>query len=110
MASQDGRGLTRTATPRLKPRLSGELAAEVLEALDVAVYMTDVEGRLTYFNEAAAGLWGHRPMLGEDMIRGTWTLRWPDGAALLLVALREQRANWLVRSFAIGNPRARRSP
>jgi PAS domain-containing protein len=37
-----------------------------LEALGVAVYTTDANGAITYFNEAAAELWGRRPALGEE--------------------------------------------
>ncbi len=36
-----------------------------MAALPVACYTVDVEGRLTFFNEAAALLWGRRPALGE---------------------------------------------
>src|SRR5262245_29107220 len=36
---------------------------EILEALPVAVYITDAEGRITFYNQAAADLWGHRPKL-----------------------------------------------
>jgi PAS domain S-box-containing protein len=72
---------------------------EVLESLGIAVYTTDNEGRITYFNEAAAALWGQRPRLGEDMYQGAWKLYWPDGAPLpmdqspMAVALREKRAS-----------------
>jgi PAS domain-containing protein len=31
---------------------------ELLEALPVAVYTTDAEGRITFYNDAAAELWG----------------------------------------------------
>ncbi|WP_395646772.1 PAS domain S-box protein [Terricaulis sp.] len=41
---------------------------DVLEALPVAIYRTDAEGRLTFFNDAAADLWGFRPALGAK----TW--------------------------------------
>ena len=33
----------------------------LLDALPAAVYTTDAAGRITYYNEAAAELWGHRP-------------------------------------------------
>jgi PAS domain-containing protein len=36
--------------------------AELLNALPAAVYTTDAAGRI--INEAAAELWGHRPVLG----------------------------------------------
>ncbi len=55
---------------------------ELLEALPVAVYTTDAEGRITYYNDAAAELWGHRPQLGTDRWCGSWRLYWPDGRPL----------------------------
>jgi PAS domain S-box-containing protein len=55
---------------------------ELLEALPVAVYTTDAEGRITFFNQAAADLWGHRPELGSDQWCGSWRLFWPDGRPL----------------------------
>ena len=56
--------------------------SELLEALPVAVYTTDAEGRITFFNQAAAKLWGHRPELGSDQWCGSWRLYWPDGRPL----------------------------
>src|ERR1700704_5413983 len=66
------------ALGRRKPMVSTEL----LELLPVAVYTTDAEGRITFFNEAAADLWGHRPELGSDKWCGSWRLFWPDGRPL----------------------------
>ncbi len=51
---------------------------DVLEALQLATYTTDSAGRITYFNDAAAGLWGRRPELGEEWC-GSLRLYWPDG-------------------------------
>ncbi|MGD9966004.1 MAG: PAS domain S-box protein [Hyphomonadaceae bacterium] len=74
----------------------GEFRAEILDALPVAVYLTDAEGRITYFNEAAATLWGHRPQLGE-LWCGSWKLYQPDGETLpheqcpMAQALKERR-------------------
>ena len=34
---------------------------ELLDALPAAVYTTDAAGRITYYNDAAAILWGYRP-------------------------------------------------
>ena len=51
----------------------------VLDALPAAVYVTDAAGRITYYNEAAAALWGHRPALGRSEWCGSWKLYWPDG-------------------------------
>ena len=55
---------------------------QLLEALPVAIYTTDAEGRITFFNEAAAAFWGHRPTLGSDQWCGSWRLFWPDGRPL----------------------------
>jgi PAS domain S-box-containing protein len=49
-----------------------------VDALGVAVYTIDAQGGITYFNEAAADLWGRRPDLGEPW-SGSWRLYWPDG-------------------------------
>src|ERR1700730_5486789 len=48
------------------------LRGDLLNALPVAVYMTDHAGRITFYNEAAADLWGHRPELGKDEWCGSW--------------------------------------
>jgi two-component system, chemotaxis family, CheB/CheR fusion protein len=52
---------------------------EMLQALPAAVYATDAEGRITFYNEAAAELWGCRPELGKSEFCGSWKLYWPDG-------------------------------
>ena len=36
---------------------------DLLEALPVAVYTTDAAGRITFYNRAAAEMWGHNPQL-----------------------------------------------
>jgi PAS domain S-box-containing protein len=76
----------------------GELGErQVLDALAAAVYVTDAEGRITYYNEAAAALWGHRPALGQAQWCGSWKLFWPDGRPLphdqcpMAVTLKEGR-------------------
>src|SRR5262245_49811610 len=60
----------------------GELFRTVLDVLPVAIYITDAAGRITYYNEAAAALWGHRPKIGESEWCGSWKLFWPDGRPL----------------------------
>jgi PAS domain S-box-containing protein len=70
---------------------------ELLELLPVAVYMTDAEGRLTYYNQAAADLWGFRPEPGTARWCGSWRLYRPDGRPLahedcpMAIALKEGR-------------------
>src|SRR5262245_1666139 len=58
------------------------LSREAIEALPTAVYMTDADGRLTFYNEAAVVLWGCRPELGESKFCGSWKLYRPDGTPL----------------------------
>jgi len=55
---------------------------QVLQALPVAVYTTDAEGRMTFFNEAAESLWGRRPDLGSEKWCGSWRLFDTHGNAL----------------------------
>jgi PAS domain S-box-containing protein len=72
-------------------------AHEALDALPAAVYVTDVEGRVTYFNEACVDFAGRRPVLGEDRWCVTWRLYTDDGDFLphdqcpMAVAVRERR-------------------
>jgi PAS domain S-box-containing protein len=73
------------------------LARVAIEAIPAAVYTTDAQGRITFYNEAAAALWGCRPKLGESKFCGSWKLYWPDGTALphdecpMAMALRQKR-------------------
>lgn len=53
--------------------------SRLLEALPVAVYTTDSEGCITFYNDAAATFWGYRPDLGSSKWCGSWRLYWPDG-------------------------------
>lgn len=71
---------------------------EVLSFLPAAVYTTDAAGRITFYNEAAAALWGCRPELGKSEWCGSWRLYWPDGKPMphdecpMAMALKEKRA------------------
>ncbi|WP_129793795.1 PAS domain S-box protein [Sphingosinicella sp. CPCC 101087] len=71
---------------------------ELLEALPAAVYTTDAEGRITFYNQAAVEMAGREPVLGSDEWCVTWKLYHPDGKPLphdqcpMAVALRENRA------------------
>jgi len=70
----------------------------IIDKLPVAVYATDVEGRITYYNEAAVALWGYRPELRKSEWCGSWKLYWPDGRAMdhaecpMAITLRTQKA------------------
>lgn len=56
--------------------------AEVFERVPAALYTTDAEGWLTYYNDAAAELWGHRPVLGNARWCGAWRMYRADGTPL----------------------------
>jgi signal transduction histidine kinase len=68
----------------------------MLDALGVAAYTTDAEGRLTFYNQAAVAFWGRRPELGE-LWCGSYKLFHPDGTPMpheacpMAIALREGR-------------------
>jgi PAS domain S-box-containing protein len=97
-----GAGPTNTPTANAKTpaKILGDVNAlfrEAIEAVPAAVYMTDADGCLTFYNEAAATLWGCRPELGESKFCGSWKLYWPDGTPLphdecpMALALRQRR-------------------
>ena len=70
---------------------------QLLEALPSAVYTTDAEGCITFYNKAAVELSGREPKPGSDRWCVTWRLYHPDGAPLphdqcpMAVALKERR-------------------
>jgi len=76
---------------------TSETWRQLLEALPAAIYTTDAAGRITFFNEAAVKLAGHRPKLGRDLWCVSWRLHRRDGTPLshdespMVVALREDR-------------------
>ncbi|KXF74736.1 histidine kinase [Paramesorhizobium deserti] len=69
---------------------------ELLEALPAAVYTTDAEGRITFFNQAAVDMAGRTPRPGDKWCV-TWRLYNADGTPLphdqcpMAVALKENR-------------------
>jgi PAS domain S-box-containing protein len=54
----------------------------LLSALSVPVFTTDADGTITFFNEAAAQLWGRRPEVGKEKWCGSWRLYRTDGRPL----------------------------
>ena len=72
--------------------------AELFKQFKSAVYTTDADGWLTYYNDAAADLWGYRPEIGNTRWCGSWRIFTSQGAHLPLdqcpmaVALKEGRA------------------
>lgn len=93
-------GIPAATEPRQQvPALGNVRLKLLLDLLPAAVYLTDADGRITYFNEAAAALWGCRPKLGSDLFCGFWRLYYPDGTPMphdqcpMATALRERRPN-----------------
>ena len=54
----------------------------LFDALPLAVYTTDAEGRITYYNQAAADFWGRRPELYRETWCGSLKLFHPGGIPL----------------------------
>jgi PAS domain S-box-containing protein len=96
-AVQDGAGPALAHAPTQPPLANGVIAGQILDHLPAAIYVTDAEGRIVYFNEAAAALWGYRPKLNGDQWCGSWRLYRLDGAPMphdqcpMAVALKENR-------------------
>src|SRR5258708_40130809 len=51
----------------------------LLNALPVAIYMTDNEGRILFYNEPARKLWGRDPDTEVDRWCGAWRLYTKEG-------------------------------
>jgi len=54
----------------------------VMESVAAAVYTCDAQGRVTFYNAAAAELWGQEPVIGEARWGGAWRKFSPDGQTL----------------------------
>ena len=69
----------------------------LVSALPAAIYITDASGRIIFYNDAAAALWGCRPELGKSEFCGSWKLYWADGTPLrhdecpMAMALKQKR-------------------
>lgn len=78
---------------------------DLLQALPAAIYTTDANGRITFFNRACIEFAGRTPKIG-DMWCVTWKLFSPDGAPLahedcpMAIALKENRAIRNVEAIA----------
>ncbi|MGF6709427.1 PAS domain S-box-containing protein [Luteibacter sp. W1I16] len=80
----------------LARRNSEQHMRDLLEALPAAVYTTDANGRITFFNKACIEMAGRTPQLGDEWCV-TWRLYTSDGVPLphdqcpMAVALKENR-------------------
>jgi PAS domain S-box-containing protein len=96
-ASKIARDITERMKAEADLRAGKQRLQDLLAAIPAAIYTTDAEGTITYFNEAAIELSGHRPIVGVDKWCVTWKLYWPDGTPLphdecpMAIALKEGR-------------------
>ena len=79
------------------PRIGDPALQGLLAAIPAAIYTTDAAGYITYYNQAAAKLWGCEPALGVSQWCGSWRLYRADGTPLrhdqcpMAEALKSQR-------------------
>ena len=77
--------------------LAGDAWAVTLDRLDAPAYLTDTEGKVTYWNRACVDFAGREPRLGQDRWCVTWKLYSMGGEPLahnacpMAVAIRQQR-------------------
>lgn len=87
-----------TDKKRMEDRIreSEQHLRDLLEALPAAVYTTDAQGRINFFNKACIEMAGRTPRIGDEWCV-TWRLYTSEGAALphdqcpMAVALKEDR-------------------
>jgi len=97
-ASKIARDITERKLSDARLRDSERQLQELIAVMPAAIYTTDAEGKITYFNQAAAELAGRTPTLGSDEWCVTWKLYHPDGTPLphdecpMAIALKEGRA------------------
>ena len=57
---------------------------ELIDALPVALYVTDIHGVITMYNRAAAEIWGREPVVGKESWCGSFRIYKPDGTPVPL--------------------------
>jgi PAS domain S-box-containing protein len=97
-ASKIARDITERKLAETRLRDSERRLQDLLAAIPAAIYTTDADGRITYFNQTAVEFAGRTPTLGSDEWCVTWKLYLPDGTPLphdqcpMAIALKEGRA------------------
>jgi PAS domain S-box-containing protein len=96
-ASKIARDITERKEAEAKIKQSEQRLQDLLAAIPAAIYTTDADGKITYFNQAAVDLAGRTPTLGVDQWCVTWKLFLPDGTPLphdqcpMAIAIKEGR-------------------
>jgi PAS domain S-box-containing protein len=76
----------------------GDSTRRILEELGVALYASDSQGVINFYNQAAVDLWGRSPLVGVDRWCGSLRLFSADGSLIpldaspLAVAVKEDRS------------------
>ncbi len=97
-ASKISRDITERKLSEARLRDSERQLQELIAAIPAAIYTTDAEGKITFFNQAAAELAGRAPTIGSDEWCMTWKLYHPNGTPLpydecpMAITLKEGRA------------------
>src|SRR3954470_23675882 len=89
-----------TSGPSVLPNPVGnsDYYYKMLANLPAAIYTCDINGYVTFYNKAAAELWGREPEIGKDLWCGSWKIYNAKGGTMPLnecpmaVALKEKRA------------------
>ncbi|RPE08416.1 PAS domain S-box protein [Chitinophaga lutea] len=77
---------------------SDSLYQQLVKTLPAAIYFCDADGVITFYNSAAARLWGREPVIGVDRWCGSWKIFHTDGTPMPLeecpmaVTLRDRKA------------------
>ena len=96
-ASKIARDISDQKAAEAKIRENERRLQDLLSAIPAAIYTTDAEGKITYFNEAAVEFAGRRPAIGSDEWCVCLKLYRPDGRPLphdqcpMALALKEGR-------------------
>jgi PAS domain S-box-containing protein len=97
-ASKIARDITHRKLAEAKLRDSERQLQDLISAIPAAIYTTDAEGKVTYFNQATLELTGRTPTIGSNEWCMTWKLYHPNGTPLpydespMAIALAQGRA------------------
>ena len=85
------------ASPEFLINENAQNFREMIDALPVPVYSTDLQGHITHFNPAAVEFAGRTPVQGSDRWCVSWKLFWADGTPMphdqcpMAIALKQRR-------------------